>query len=112
MARTRTLLLSLLIWWLAGTLGWAAPDTEPRSTAPDVTSLEEVVVTAKRIPGLSVNPRELPAHVTVVTESDIARSGARTTLDVLQQLAGVSVMDSRGLGLGADTGAGADQARA
>ncbi len=87
--------------------GWAASVAcavpEDRATEPqDITSLEEVIVTAKRIPGLSINPRELPAGVSVVTGQELARSGARTTTDVLQQLVGVSVMDSRGLGLGAD----------
>lgn len=72
--------------------------------ADEVKTAEEVVVTATRIPGLSVNPRELPSGVSIVTADDLARSGARTTADALSQLPGVSVSDSRGLGLGADGG--------
>lgn len=68
-------------------------------------TLDEVVVTATRVPGVHVPLEEMPAHVTVVTEEQIARSGARTTPDVLQQLAGVSVLDSRGFGLGTSGGA-------
>jgi len=59
---------------------------------------------ARRVPGLSVNAEEMPAHATVITEEQIARSGARSTVQVLQQLAGVSVLDVRGMGLGSDGG--------
>lgn len=86
---------------LVTSLSWAA--TEDSSKVPETPPVaDELVVTARRVPGLTVNARELPANVSVVTESDIVRSGAQTTVGVLQQLDGVSVFDSRGAGLGAD----------
>ncbi|MBI4313619.1 MAG: TonB-dependent receptor [Candidatus Omnitrophica bacterium] len=64
-------------------------------------ALDDVVVTAKRIPGLQMDPHSIPAHITVIPAEEIARTGARTTLDVLQQMPGVSVLDTR-FGMGAD----------
>ncbi|MBI4226799.1 MAG: TonB-dependent receptor [Candidatus Omnitrophica bacterium] len=103
MARTRS--LTLVIWCLVTAPCWAAPETDTTLSPADVASLEEVVVTARRVPGVHTSLKELPSHVTVVTADQIARSGARTTPEVLQQLAGVSVSDSRGFGLGTDAGA-------
>ena len=86
-------ILALLLSCLLVVPPWAVAD------AP----LDEVVVTARRIPGLAAKVHELPASVSVVTSDTIAHSGAHTTVEAMQQLAGVSVLDNRGLGLGADT---------
>jgi iron complex outermembrane receptor protein len=54
---------------------------------------QEVVITAPRFPE---EVRRLPASVTVVTESDIARSAARTLPELLQQEVGFTMKDFYG----------------
>ena len=60
----------------------------------------------QRIPGLEVAQQDFPEHATVLTRAEIERSGAASLLELLQQQAGVTVLDSRGMGLGADSGVG------
>lgn len=101
MARPTWLLLAGFLGWILGSPALAEPASPSEE---ETTASEEVVVTAKRVPGLHVPLREVPSHVTVVTEEEIAQSGARTTPELLQQLAGISLLDTRGFGLGASGG--------
>jgi iron complex outermembrane receptor protein len=54
---------------------------------------QDVVITAPRFPE---EVRRLPASVTVITESDIARSAARTLPELLQQEVGLTMKDFYG----------------
>ncbi|HDR00319.1 MAG TPA: TonB-dependent receptor [candidate division WOR-3 bacterium] len=53
-----------------------------------VVMLDEVLVTAERVP---LRVRDVAASVSIVTEEDIERSGARTVTDALDHLPGVFV---------------------
>src|SRR5437660_4118981 len=59
-------------------------------------SLEEVVVTSTRLPREPVDPRTLPAKVTVITSEDIARSGAKTVQEAIQWSTGIVMFDEVG----------------
>ena len=69
---------ALLLWLLL-----AAPATDS-----SVLVLDEVLVTAERVPH---RVRDIAASVSIVTAEDIARSGARTATDALSHLPGVFI---------------------
>ena len=67
-------------------------------------SLGDLYITPRRIPGRGVEESSFPGSVTVISEPQIQASKATTVVDLLAQAEGVSVMDSRGFGFGADSG--------
>ncbi len=88
-----------------GLLGWvslASGQDAPESSSPPPPRLAEVLVTASRIPGLSIDLSKFPGNATIITARDIARSGAVTTQDVLARAEGVMVADAQGFGLNSD----------
>lgn len=72
------------------------------ATSTNRAELGEVLVSARRIPGKSVNIREWPGNATVITEKQINESNTATVPDLLEQYEGISMMDFSGFGLGAD----------
>jgi len=72
--------------------------------AEEAVSLGDLLITPRRIPGLQIQESAFPGNVTVVSEGEIAASGAANLPDLLAQYEGVSLIDSRGFGLGADSG--------
>src|SRR3989338_1744774 len=85
MIQKRALVLSCLAWCSFPSIVLADEVTSPapqnsrgaslaKGQSDHIASLEDVVVTARRVPGLSVNAEEMPAHATVITEEQIARS--------------------------------------
>ena len=65
---------------------------------------EEPPVSATRTPGIPLNAAEFPGNVTTLDEQTIARSGATTIPELLGRFEGITVMDTNGFGLGAETG--------
>src|SRR5690349_6361698 len=65
--------------------------SEPGVTRPSFG--DEIVVTASRV---EQRAEEVPAHVTVLTRSDVERSPARTLDDVLRQVPGFSLFRRAG----------------
>ena len=63
---------------------------------PAPEALPEVVVSSTRLPGDPVDPRTLPAKVTVITAEDIARSGAKTVQEAIQWSTGIVMFDEVG----------------
>ena len=59
-------------------------------------ALPEVVVTSTRLPDVPVDPRTLPAKITVITAEDIARSGAQTVQEAIQWSTGIVMFDEVG----------------
>ena len=82
---------------MAQAVGWAADET------PEV-ELGRVLVSVRRMPGLEMDQAAFPAHTTVITQEEIAQSGAVSVPELLRRQAGVTLQDARGFGLGADTG--------
>ena len=68
--------------------------------------LGDVLISPSRIPGVTIDESKFPGSATVITEEQIRSSDASDVLEVLAQQPGVSLSDSRGAGLGADTGLG------
>ncbi|MBI3015796.1 MAG: TonB-dependent receptor [Candidatus Tectomicrobia bacterium] len=58
--------------------------------------VEEVVVSATRLPDAGFDVQRLPAHVTILTEKEIKASGAKTLQEVLQNQPGIVVFDQVG----------------
>lgn len=100
--------LRLLVTW--GVLLWIAAGPAFSAPAPDDAAgnatLQEVVVTATRD---QEEIRQVPAHVTVITEDEIRDSGATNLVELLQRQEGIqfrsysgheplSVIDLRGMG--------------
>src|SRR5437660_7515892 len=67
-----------------------------RSEEPKPYQLEEVVVTSTRLPGPPVDPRTLPAKVTVITAEDIQRQGAKTVQEAIQYATGIVMFNEVG----------------
>jgi iron complex outermembrane recepter protein len=63
-------------------------------SAPE--TMPEVVVSSTRLPDIPVDPRTLPAKVTVITSQDIARSGAKTVQEAIQWSTGIVMFDEVG----------------
>ncbi len=59
-------------------------------------SLPEVVISSTRLQDVAVDPKRVPANITVITRKDIKESGARTVQEVLQYQPGVTVFDEVG----------------
>jgi len=59
----------------------------------DVIETREVVVTSTRLPDAPVDPRTLPAKVTVITADDIKKSGAKTVQEAMQWATGIVMYD-------------------
>ena len=71
--------------------------------ADDIEELDSVLVSARRIPGLTVNTEEFPGNATVITPREIARSGTTSLPQLLRGQEGVTFGDPLGFGLGADS---------
>lgn len=71
--------------------------------APQRVRTPEVVVSARRIPGLSLDASRFPGNVTIITAEQLKHSGAATLPQALSYVEGVSVMDQQGFGIGADS---------
>lgn len=106
MAR-RVLLLAVLFvlvgagWFPAPLLRAADTETEP-DTSP--ATHPEVVVSASRSPGSSLNLQEFPGHATIIPAEEIQRSGAGSLPQLLSGYAGLTALDTHGFGLGSDGG--------
>ena len=59
-------------------------------------ALPEVIVTSTRLPDVPVDPRNLPAKITLITREDIARSGAKTMQEAIQWSTGIVMFDEVG----------------
>ncbi|MBU2027339.1 MAG: TonB-dependent receptor [Proteobacteria bacterium] len=95
----------LLILFILNMPGAVFGETKPSESEKTVT-LEEVVVTATRD---REEIRKVPAHVSVITEDEIKKSGATTVVELLDKLEGIyvrsysgnpaqSIIDMRGFG--------------
>ncbi len=69
-------------------------------------SLGDVLISPRRIPGVGIEESKFAGSATVITEEEIRRSGASGVVEVLAHQPGISLIDSRGSGLGADSGIG------
>ena len=63
---------------------------------PAPSALEEVVVTSTRLPDKPMEIRTLPAKVTIITADEIARAGAKTVQEAVQQATGIVLYDAVG----------------
>src|SRR5438445_4258005 len=63
---------------------------------PAPEALPEVVVSSTRLPGDPVDPRTLPAEVTIITAEDITRSGAKTVQEAIQWATGIVMFNEVG----------------
>jgi iron complex outermembrane recepter protein len=63
---------------------------------PAPEALPEVVVSSTRLPGDPVDPRTLPAKVTVITAEDIQKSGAKSVQEAVQYATGIVLYDQIG----------------
>jgi iron complex outermembrane receptor protein len=61
--------------------------------AEDEIETREVVVSSTRLPDAPVDPRTLPAKVTVITADDIQKSGAKTVQEAIQWATGIVMYD-------------------
>ncbi len=101
-------LACLFVWWwivlppLAGAPSSAAQDASQQSSSERAVALSPMLVSVRRIPGLSIDASTFPGNATVITAEDIRASGASTIHDVLRRAEGVTVMDTGGFGLGSD----------
>ncbi|MBI3318051.1 MAG: TonB-dependent receptor [Candidatus Omnitrophica bacterium] len=93
----RLVVLSLLLTPCAWAQGEESGEEEP-------VFLGDLLVTPKRVPGLAVSESRYPGNATVISESEISASGQRTMTELLNRLEGVQMIDSRGFGMGADSG--------
>ncbi|MDP3767654.1 MAG: TonB-dependent receptor, partial [Dehalococcoidia bacterium] len=66
--------------------------------------LPEVLISPRRVPGLSVDADSYPGHATVLTRAAIERSGAQTMQELLARQAGMHLLDQQGFGLASDGG--------
>ena len=83
--RTRVAMLPSVVMILTGTgATWA-------QTADESASIEEVVVTARRV---SENIQEVPLTITSVSSETIQKTGAQNLRDVLNQVAGIELLGS------------------
>ena len=62
----------------------------------DEIETREVVVSSTRLPDAPVDPRTLPAKVTVITAEDIQKSGAKTVQEAIQGATGIVMYDGVG----------------
>jgi len=74
------------------------------ASAGESVELGTVLVSPRRVPGLSVNASEFPGNATVIMAEEIERSGTTSLPELLAQQEGVTVIDTAGFGLGADAG--------
>ena len=63
---------------------------------PVAEALPEVIVTSTRLPDVPVDPRNLPAKITVIAREEIARSGAKTVQEAIQWSTGIVMFDEVG----------------
>ncbi len=87
---------------LGAARGWAAEQAP--STEQSAVALSGELVSVHRMPGLAMDQDAFPSHTTIITAEEIRRSGVTNLPDLLRRQAGVTVLDSRGFGLGADSG--------
>lgn len=92
-----------LVATLACGVGYSPWGPMQNARASDGVELGTVLVTPRRIPGLFVNASEFPGNATVIRASDIEASGATSIPELLSQYEGLTVLDTRGFGLGADS---------
>jgi len=101
-------LACLFVWWwfvlppFADAPPSAAQETSQSSSSERAAALSPVLVSPRRIPGLSIDASTFPGNATVITAEEIRASGASTIQDVLRRAEGVNVMDTGGFGLGSD----------
>jgi iron complex outermembrane receptor protein len=67
--------------------------TTTHAQSEDVIETREVVVSSTRLPDAPVDPRTLPAKVTVITAEDIKKSGAKTVQEAMQWATGIVMYD-------------------
>jgi len=58
--------------------------------------VKDVVVSSTRLPDAPVDPRTLPAKVTIITAEDIKKSGAKTVQEAIQWATGIVMYDQVG----------------
>ena len=85
----------IFLLWLAGASPGHAAESERVPT--------DTIMSAPRIPGLSIEASRFPANVTVITAEEIRRSGVSTIQEVLARAEGVTFSDQQGFGLGSDS---------
>src|SRR5881628_3420763 len=67
-----------------------------QAAEPVPEALPEVVVSSTRLPGDPVDPRTLPAKITVITAEDIQNSGSKTVQEAIQYATGIVMYDQVG----------------
>lgn len=99
--------VSLLWAFLLLTLHSAAALADTGQASPEAENpppySEEVIESAQRIPGRSINASRFPGQVTVITAEELAKGHFSNTPAALSYAAGVSLFDQQGFGLGADS---------
>ncbi len=75
----------------AALLAAAAPAWAGQAPPEEVVEVPEVVVGGTRPVEAPVDPRKVPANVTVITAEEIRRSGAQTIQDALQRVPGIDI---------------------
>src|SRR5213594_1644743 len=74
---------------------FSARAQEPKTEEPSI-QVRDVVVSSTRLPDTPVDPRTLPAKVTVITAEDIQISGAKTVQEAIQWATGIVMYDQVG----------------
>ncbi len=90
--------------WIAVTvlLGLWLPEPACASDQSSPVELKPVLVSPRRIPGLSVDVSAFPGNATVITADDMAQAHATTVQDALARAEGVILFDQQGFGLASD----------
>ncbi|MBI2093857.1 MAG: TonB-dependent receptor, partial [Candidatus Omnitrophica bacterium] len=65
--------------------------------------LGTVLVSPRRIPGLSVDAATFPGSATVLTQEEISKLGVTTVPDAISRTMGAGLTDQQGFGLGSDS---------
>ena len=92
------------VWlWLFGWVSIASGQDAPEASSPPARRLTEILITASRVPGLSIDLAKFPGNATILTAEDIAQSGATTVQEALARAEGVTVADAQGFGLNSDS---------
>ncbi len=101
--------ISLALLGLTLLTAWPALSFSAESTLPPVpesvkhSQAHDGITSARRIPGLSLDPSRFPGNVTIITAEDITKSRASNITQALAQAEGVNVFDQQGFGIGADS---------
>ena len=76
--------------------GLCAPAWAAEGPTGEVLEVPEVVVEGRRSPFSPLDPRRVPANVTVITGDEIRRSGAQTVPEALQRVPGIAIFETYG----------------